>query len=234
MRSYVLIHGAWHGAWCWGGVVAELRRRKVQAVPIDLPGPGRFASGKPGIDFTDYVSHVWDVLREGGWNRVVLVGHSMAGAVIQKVAEEMPERIERLVFVAAHVLLDGQSIRDNAPPIEGVADQFQGDRESQTFRIRPEAARYLFFHDCPPKTQEWALPRLTPQPYRALTDPVKLQSFYGLGIPAQYVLCTHDRMLPPEFCRLQAGRLGIAPLTLDSGHCPMVSRPIRLADFLVG
>jgi len=230
---HVLIHGAWHGAWCWDGVVEELRKRKVRAIPIDLPGHGELANGQPGVDFTQYISHVRDVLGEMGLDRVVLVGHSMAGAVIQRVAEEMPDRVEGLAFVAAHVLLDGQSIRDNAPPIAGVTDPFEADRKTGTFRIRPEAARYLFYHDCSPGTQEWALARLTPQPYRALTEPVKLQAFHDLRIPTRYILCTHDRLLPPEFCRVQAGRLGCEPLELEGGHCPMVSRPAGLARLLV-
>src|SRR5262249_37074380 len=113
-KTFVLIHGSWHGGWAWNAVIHELSRKGHRADAPTLPGHGPWAT-RLGITHPDCVASVAAHIQERELKDVILVGHSFGGSVIQKVAEQLPDRIGRNVFVDALVLANNDCVFDNLP-----------------------------------------------------------------------------------------------------------------------
>lgn len=113
-KTFVMIHGSWHGGWAWHGVVRELSRRGRRAEAPTLPGHGPGAM-RLGIAHQDCVRSVVSYVQQQRLKDVVLVGHSFGGSVIQKVVEEIPTLIERTVFLDALIVEDGHCVFDEVP-----------------------------------------------------------------------------------------------------------------------
>jgi pimeloyl-ACP methyl ester carboxylesterase len=170
-----------------------------------------------------------------GAHNAVVVGHSMAGVVIPRVAELVPARIARLVFLAAVVLPNG---------VSSLADQFAGPLR-QLFLGHARSGGGVVQY---PAALEWArwmndlapgdsravaaLTRLTPQPLAPWVERVDQRRFYALRIPRTYIRCLHDRAVPPDRAAVYAARLGVEPIDLDTAHNPMLSNPEALAKLL--
>src|SRR5689334_10831745 len=109
MGIYVLVHGGWHGAWCWNRVVPMLEKRGHKVIAVDLAAHGRDKTATAGVTMKDYVDPLvaqLDALAEP----VCLVGHSSGGAIATQVAEHRPDKVENLVYLAALVPKNGESI----------------------------------------------------------------------------------------------------------------------------
>jgi pimeloyl-ACP methyl ester carboxylesterase len=138
MRSIHLIHGAWHGRWCWEKLVPKLEIKGHRVVARDLPGLGLDRTPAAEITLERYTDAVCDALAKEA-EPVVLVGHSMGGVVISEAAERMPEKIKALVYLTAYLLVSGQSLIEVAmsdPEAAKVGDYLLSDEVSCT--IRPD------------------------------------------------------------------------------------------------
>ena len=113
MSTFVLVHGAWHGGWCWYKVVSLLRQQGHTVLAPDLPAHGRDQTPINSVSMGSYAQRVADVMRTVG-EPVILVGHSMGGFVISAAAEQQPESVAKLVYLAAFLLDDGQTFGDAA------------------------------------------------------------------------------------------------------------------------
>src|SRR4249920_2443204 len=167
--TVVLVHGAWHGAWCWERVVAGLSHRGVRAVAVDLPGHG--ADPGPFTDLHGDAARVRDVL-DGLDQSVVLVGHSYGGAVVTEAGDHTC--VEHLVYIAGFPLDAGEACTSAAvdePATariswEGRPDVGAGFITGPDGRVTLEAsaAAACFYNDCDDESVRWALARLGPQP----------------------------------------------------------------------
>lgn len=109
-KTYILVHGAWYGGWCWYKVAPLLEAKGYQVMAIDLPGYGNDSTPAAIVTLDDYVSKVAETAHSVK-GKVVLVGHSMGGAVISQASELLgPEKVEKLVYLDAFLLKDGESI----------------------------------------------------------------------------------------------------------------------------
>jgi pimeloyl-ACP methyl ester carboxylesterase len=227
MSTFCLVHGAFHGAWCFERLVPELEALGHVATAIDLP------SDEIGPTFSDYASVVADALGDAG--DVVLVGHSLAGMTIPLVAARRPVR--RLVFLAALLPIPGR------PMLEQMKDEtdmltnhmrFVGpDDQGRAHWPDPERAIAAFYADCDPQVARWAAERLRPQARSPHAEPFPLDSIPDLD--NVYVLCRDDRSVNPEWSRrVVPERLGIEPTEMDGGHSPFLARPAELARLLDG
>jgi len=113
-KTFVLIHGSWHGGWAWQEVIGCLSAKKHRAYAPTLAGHG-LGSTRFGITHRDCVASVVTYVQNHGLTDVILVGHSFGGTVVQKVVEEIPQQISRIVFVDALILADNQCVFDNLP-----------------------------------------------------------------------------------------------------------------------
>jgi pimeloyl-ACP methyl ester carboxylesterase len=110
LREFLLVHGMSHGGWVWEALVRRLQRAGHRVVAPDQPGHGRRAAERGRASIAAYGRAAADAAIQAGLSRVIVVGHSMGGVVIPKVAELIPARVRHLVFVAAVVLPDGGSL----------------------------------------------------------------------------------------------------------------------------
>jgi len=225
-KEFVLVHGMSHGAWAWDGLVRRLEKDGHRALALDLPGHGRRAHERSRASVDAYARAVADAMIQGGVARGIVVGHSMAGVVIPKVAELVPARVAHLVFLAAVVLRDGESLlgtqipTPTRPLMEGLARSGGGVVQ---YPAAMEAARWL--NDLPAGDARVvdALTRMTPQPLRPWMERVNLKTFYAMKVPRTYVRCLRDNAVTPARGAQYAARLGVAPVDMDCAHEPMLS-----------
>lgn len=214
-KQFVLVHGAFQGAWCWEAVVERLTTRGHRVLTLDLPGHGRRASEHAKASVITYARAVLDAMALEGVSRGIVVGHSMAGLVIAKVAELAPERVVHLVFLAAIVLSDGERFFDRlTAPMGSLIRGLVQASGNGTFRYPAEMAWARFINDLPrhhPIVQA-ALCRLTPQPLRPYLERADLKRFYAMHVPRTYIRCLKDLAVAPDGALTYARR----PLPLKS------------------
>lgn len=244
-RTVVLVHGAFHGAWCWAGLQAELDRRGIPSFAVDLPGHG--VSTEPLTDLHGDADAVTRVLQRLGGDDMVLVGHSYGGAVISQA--DLGGQVSRLVYLAAIVPDAGEdpaavmaafpSPPRPAPPAgSGGAGSGSGSGGGAFFVRQPDgtlaadAARGpgIFYNTCTPAQTAAALARLCPQ--RAATFKQPLTRANWRSVPSTYVKCLQDRAVPPAAQDQQAERCSES-VSIDSDHSPFLCAPATLADLLV-
>jgi len=179
-----------------------------------------------------YINDVIDFIRKENLRDLVLVGHSMSGIVISKVAEEIPERVKHLVYLGAVVPQNGEALIDlltkerqeTLSKLQGKVKEVFGTLE----QLRP-----MYFTDLEGEEKEFYLKQLTPQPLAAFFEKIQFKQFPQIDVPKTYILGLRDVSLPPELTRRFAERLGVTPLEIDAGHDMMVSRPDEVAKILL-
>ena len=228
MATFALVHGAWHGAWCWELLSPFLRRPGHDVVAMDLPCDDGSAS------FDTYADVVCDALK-GRDDDVVLVGHSLAGMTIPLVAVRRPVR--HLVYLCATIPDIGRSMFDqlrdepilNPAYVKGLSEP---DMQNRTVWVDLKLACELIFADCDESTSEAAVNRLRPQSRSPFSAPFSLAQFPAVACTS--VICGEDQYVSPEWSRRVArDRLGMDLVELPGGHSPFLSRPSELADVLL-
>lgn len=222
---FVLVHGAYHGAWCWDRLIPELEARGHHVVAVALP------TDDPDAGASEYA----DLIATGlDGEESVVVGHSMMGLAIPLVPERSP--VKRLVFLCGFVPQPGSSFnevraREEVEPRRQLQHVQFTDIGDGVWTIGPEAANELFFHDAEPELAAWAIPQLRPQSYRIMSEPTPLGRWPTVA--STYILCRSDRAVSPEWARrVSRERLGGDALELDGGHSPFLTRPGTLAELL--
>ena len=233
MTNFLLIHGAMRGAWLWDKLMPLLMKGGGNPIAIDLPGHGYRTAEASFTTMSTYISDVIKFIRKENLRDLVLVGHSMSGIVISKVAEEVPERIKHLVYLAAVVPGNNEALVDLlAKERQEAIRKLQG-KTKEIFGTL-ETLRPMYFTDLEGEEKEFYLRQLTPQPLAAFFEKIAFKQFPKIPIPMTYVLGLKDKSLPPELTRRFAERLGVAPVEIDAGHDLMVSRPGEVAKVLLG
>jgi len=225
MATFTLVHGAWHGAWCWERLGPELRARGHEAVAMDLP------IDVPGRGLADYARVVEAAMPD---DDTILVGHSLGATVIPLVAAA--RAVQRLVFLCPVLRRPGRSLAEQAPLDADVTSWDMGsgrdffDDESSAWQA--EAAIAAFYQDCDEKTASWAASRLRRQYWAYWEEPNPLTTWPEADYQA--VICRDDRLVGLEWARRTLpAELGVTPVELPGGHSPFLSRPAELADVLV-
>lgn len=224
----VLVHGAWHGAWCWAGLQARLDVQGIASLAVDLPGHG--ASTLPLGDLHGDAQHVVDVLST--WARpVVLVGHSYGGAVITEVAALSPH-VGHLVYLTAFALADGESVMaalGAMPRHEVDLSAAMLMQDDGTSVLDPDLAGAALYGSCSPDVITAALARLSPQPMATFVQAVTGDP--RASTPSTYVVCTLDRAIHPEHQRIMSERC-TEVVTLETDHSPFASMPDETAHII--
>jgi pimeloyl-ACP methyl ester carboxylesterase len=235
VAGFVLVHGAWHGAWCWRDVVRELESRGHAVEAVDLPGHGENPAAPGSVGFDEYVDTVCAAVARAP-RPLVLVGHSLGGLPITQAAERLPERIDLLAYVAAFLPADGQALRDlTATDHEDslIVKNLVVDRVAGTSRVDAAALRETFYGECDPADAEWAERQLVPESLRALSEPVRITSGRGGGVPRMYVEALRDRAVTVRKQRAMQAAVPCGLVrTLEADHSPFLSAPLELSACL--
>lgn len=231
---YVLVHGAWHGAWCWNKLIPLLRVKGHMVTAVDLPG--RWARPEIAAATTpaDFVESVGQVLRASP-APVVLVGHSLGGATISLAAEAYPDRIARLVYVSAFLVPHGQTVGSIAMSDKGTLIEVSTRRDPSTraSTVIPERAKDVFYADCSEDDVRAALQLLCPEPATMGTARMSLSSDRFGRVDRTYVECLQDRAISIETQRaMQVDTPCQRHFTLDCSHSPFLSKATELAAIL--
>jgi pimeloyl-ACP methyl ester carboxylesterase len=221
--TVVLVHGAWHGAWCWDLVVRRLDDAGVANVVVDNPSVMLLKSSLH--DDADNVLQVLDEI-EGP---VVLVGHSYGGAVVTDAG--VHPGVEHLVYLTAFALDAQESCADNALLGGGGTELEKAIKiDDGVIALDPAGARAAFYHDCPDDIAAAAVTLLRPQSLAALTTAPRAVAWRDK--PSTYVVCTDDRALPEALQRSAAARASTI-VDMPTSHSPFLSRPDLVANLLI-
>lgn len=228
--TFVLVHGAWHGGWCWDRVAPLLRAAGHEVHAPTLTGlseRSHLLSPQVGLDThtEDVVRHL-DVL---GLRDVVLVGHSYAGQLVSAVADRRPEVVTRRVYLDAFVGADGEAAGDLLP--DQVRHHWAESAISDGFgwMVPPRSLSVLGVSK--PEDVDWLTPKLTPHPWKTYTDPLRLTGAEA-DVPAVFVECV-DWMRVFRAHAARAHARGWPVHELKTGHEAMVTAPAELADALI-
>ena len=219
--SLLLVHGAWHGSWCWDRVRPALEETGFSPHMVDLPSHGHDTAALGGLHDDAMVVRA---AAAGLPDRVIVVAHSYGGqAVTEGLAEAA--NVAHLVYVAAFMLDAGESVLGAAggspPPF------WESTADGKAWRaLNPEA---VFFNDCSSADTEWAVSRLQPQSASSFDN--TLEGAAWRDRPSTYVVCERDQAIPVSAQEAMAKR-ATGVMRLDSGHSPFLSRPGELATLL--
>jgi pimeloyl-ACP methyl ester carboxylesterase len=242
---FLLVHGPFHGPWCWDRTIAALARLGHDAIAITMPGHA--ADGGNSTTVAERRDAIVSVMEPGD----ELVGHSSGGYDICIAADAAPERAGHLVFLAAGLPLEGQRlISKRAVVAESTTDSdrprlsMPKDLDDLHRFMAPlpdgrvaldgfEGAYKYLYHDCDEATARSAYARLTPMASSYMLETVSLPRLWAAQPPRSYIACRDDRVESRGKIATVAARLGVEPLIIDGSHAPFISRPDTLAATLV-
>jgi pimeloyl-ACP methyl ester carboxylesterase len=233
-KTIVLVHGAWSDASSWDAVTPLLKAQGDEVININLAGHGKDTTSFAGITFQTYVNQVKAAI--GARTNIVLVGHSFAGLVISQVAEEIPAQIKKLIYLAAALPHDGDSLLGLAKgdPASHIGKFLTIDKEHGAAIIAKEGVADVFAADAPQQVQEYIAANIKPEPLAPLATPVHLTEKNFGSIKKVYIHTVNDNAIsyPAQQYMVKAGKVAKV-YTLQSSHTPFISMPDKLAAILI-
>jgi pimeloyl-ACP methyl ester carboxylesterase len=234
-RTYVLVHGAWADASSWDRVRPLLEKEGQKVVVVELPAHGSDTTAVAEASLQGYTDKVVQVL-DAQQGPVILVGHSMGGTVISQAAEQRPEKISKLVYLAAYLLRNGESLYQisQTDTESKLGAHIVPEQGGSILALKPEAMTDAFCQDCSAADAEQLRAKLKSEPTAPLGTPVTVTEERWGKVPRVYIKTTQDRTVGPA---LQERMYTASPvervLSLDSGHAPFLTKPEELTRHLL-
>ena len=226
MTTFMLIHGAYQGGWIWEPVASQLREAGHVVFAPSLDGCGERADQlRPGITTETQAAELASFLTSNELQDVVLVGTSVGGMVMARLAELERDRIERLVFVDALALLDGERISDVVTPVATITTETAMGVSNQ--------ARSKLLAELDSNTAEWAAARFGLHPVAVHSEPVVLERFWSQSWDTTVIYCSQAHNPGEAHQRRCAENLGARWHELDTGHYPMLTTPEALVHLIL-
>jgi pimeloyl-ACP methyl ester carboxylesterase len=231
--TFLLVHGAFHGGWCWRHVADRLIQAGARVHTPTMTGLGERAHLLTrDVGLATFVDDVIGVIEAEELDDIILVGHSFGGVVISGVTDRVPERIRHSIYLDALVPRNGQSAISLLPP-ETVAIRLRAAQESSAGLSIPVPTGDIF--DLPPGPgRDWVARRIKPHPLASYTDIVALNGPPGNGRPRSYIRCTAPiyPAVAPSYERIRT-ESGWILVDIGTGHDAMVTAPDTLTDLLL-
>lgn len=237
MATFVLIHGSWHGGWCFDAVRALLEAQGHEVFAPDLPGMGGNEAELRDVTLQAWADFIAGLCRGAPRRPVILAGHSRGGLVVSQAAETAPEAIDALVYICAMMLPDGMSradfkaMEESNPDFDAIIASVHDGAGTV---VDPLRAGDVFAQLSPPAPVERAMARLVAEPHGPRSTRLRLTAERWGSLPRTYIECTADRTIPITSQRkMQAMSPGAHVVTIDADHSPYLSRPHDLAEALI-
>jgi hypothetical protein len=235
-KVYVLVHGAWHSNWCWIDVAKNLESQGHKVIAPVLPGHDCLQCEYSDITLKTYVDYIKNIIIDEGVS-VVLVGHSMAGIIISQIAEHIPDKIFNLIYVAAFLPKNGESLMDQAKcgSTPGVSVVTTVNSENGVIKIEKcDETKELFFNCCDAKQSTAALLKLQEyEPFNPFIEKVEITDKKFGKVKKLYIECLQDNAVTiVDQRRMHAGIVNDV-VTLDCDHSPFISNVLELTQILI-
>jgi pimeloyl-ACP methyl ester carboxylesterase len=233
-HTYVLVHGAWHGNWTYYKLQYELEKAGHKVISVNLPGHGLDTTNPGSVTLTDYQNAVVAVLDTVS-KPVVLVGHSMGGIAISMAAEARPEKIDKLVYLAAFMPQNGESMIDLAlrDTLSMIGPSLIFNFSEMTVDLVRENISAIFYDV---STAEYVLLSemlLTPNPLQPLITPLTLTEVNYGTVRRFYITTSYDKAITPDFQETMYTNLPCEKVyKLNTEHSPFFSAPNNLKNIL--
>jgi pimeloyl-ACP methyl ester carboxylesterase len=232
-KTYVLVHGAWHGGWCWKDVNEALRGMGHRVSTPTQTGLGeRKHLLSRDITLDTFTADILNHIEAEELNDVILVGHSFAGTSVSGVADKIPNRIRHLVYLDSTILENGQSVFGVLPPdVVAARRKLVTEQGQGIFIPAPPPAAFGIPENHP--SADWVKRRLTPHPVSAFDSPMRINNPVANGRPRTYIHCTSPVYEPLEKTRQWVRKQeNWRWQELATGHDAMVTAPTELARIL--
>ena len=232
MKTFILIHGSWHSAWNWHKVVPMIEKAGHRAIAVDLPGMGRDKTPITEVRLQKTVDNLCKLI-DSIEGKVILVGHSKNGIMISQAAEYRPEKIEKLIYLAAYLIPSGKtqkeySMMDTTGVLKPYVITYP---ELNAHTLQPEIFREGLYHDCDEDIVQLARVLLSHEPVESAITPLQLTAENYGRVPRYYIKCMQDRAVTPFIQEKMIAEEGCKEVfSLNSSHSPFFSRPAELVD----
>jgi pimeloyl-ACP methyl ester carboxylesterase len=236
MKTIILIHGAWHSAWCWNKVIPLIQASGARVIAPEISWEDSDTRTVNNNAVSAYVEDLCKLVTRGQ-EPVILAAHSLGGVVISQLAEYIPDYIESTVYISGFLLKDGQCINDTEHLMSGslVQPKLKLSADNKYLTLPQTILRQGFYADCSVEDINFAIPRLRPQPVSSFMARVRLtQENFGT-IPRIYIECQQDMAIPLSAQRAMYTDMGCDTVhSLESSHSPFFSKAESLAGLLTG
>jgi pimeloyl-ACP methyl ester carboxylesterase len=231
MTTFVLVHGAYHGGWCWRDFAPLLEAGGHRVLTPTLTGLGdRYGEVTRDVGLQTHVADIISVYEQGNLAETVLLGHSYGGAVVAAVADRLPEQVASLVFLDAIIPEDGKSVLDFQYPER--RQQFLDSAETfNGWQIPPPDISLYGVTD--PLQKAWCNDNCVPQPLKAFTETSVLTGAWATVPRLAYIRCTQPSLPYMDQFQGAAGAAGWDIHEIATGHDCMITQPQELADILL-
>lgn len=232
MATFVLVHGAWHGSWCWKRVRRQLQSQGHEVFTPTLTGLGeRSHLLTPEVNLETHILDVVNLVRWEELSDIVLCGHSYAGCVVTGVADRLPDRIRSLVYLDAFILEDGESHIGNLPPERARRLQELADTKGEGWKVPPTPAAVFKVNE---RDREWVDRQCTMQPLAAFRQPIRLSGGIDNVNDVRFVLAEGFREGSPfRTFYDKAKAKGFGTFEVQCGHDVMLDAPDALVRILL-
>lgn len=231
-KTFILVHGSWHSAWNWHKVAPLLEKMGHRVLAIDLPGMGRDKTPIENVTLEMSVNKICKLI-DSIEGKVILVGHSKNGIVISQVAEYRPDKIEKLIYLAAYLIPNGKTQREySVQDTRGVLKPYV-KRYEATNSTTLEAAIYKegLYHDCDDSITELAKVLLSHEPIITGMTPLQLTEQNFGRVPRYYIECTEDKAVTPFIQqKMYTETLCRKVYKMSTSHSPFFSKPVELVN----
>lgn len=234
-NTYVLVHGAWQAPYVWDAVRADLTNKGNKVVVVELPGHGLDKTPAYQLSMDVYRDKVVDAISQLD-GKVILVGHSMGGVVVTSVAEKIPSKISKLVYIGAFIPTSGQSLGElaNTDPDSQLGPQLVQSDDKLTLDVKPDLLTYLFINDGTQTAKDQVVANYRPEPAIPFGNKIILTNSNFGAVEKVYIKTLRDIVISPRLQDRMIASAGIKEIySVNTSHSPFLSQPQAVSDLLV-
>lgn len=234
-KTFILIHGSWHSAWNWHKVTPLLEKEGHTVYAIDLPGMGRDKTPVQEVTFAATVKKLCALI-DSIQGKVILVGHSKNGIIISQAAEYRPDKIEKLIYLAAYLIPNGKTQREySVQDTSGWLKPYVTVHEhTKSTTLQPVIYKEGLYHDCDEDITEMAKVILSHEPIESGVTPLQLSDGNFGRVPRFYIECTDDRAVTPFIQKKMYTDTPCKKVySMRTSHSPFFSKPKELVDIFL-